>query len=86
MHDRSASSPGRYAVITYVREAYWAGVLKDDRATRELLALFRAQYGRRWIIDVKRLRTKAQILRYAGRTRGSRQSRSIGFDRLIATW
>jgi hypothetical protein len=57
----------RYAVITYLRRALSAGLLQHDRQPRELLALLRSQYERRWIIDIKRFQTKTHVLRYAGR-------------------
>jgi Putative transposase/Transposase zinc-binding domain len=57
----------RFAVITYLREALGAQVLKsglDDYSIRRLLT---AQYERWWNIYVAHFTSKAQFLRYAGR-------------------
>ena len=57
----------RYAVITLLREAEWAGVLDTDMSHSALGRLLTAQYERWWNIDVKRFRSKKQFLGYAGR-------------------
>ncbi len=57
----------RYAVITHLREALKANVLKSDFATSALKAELTAQYERWWNIDIARFQSKIQFLRYAGR-------------------
>ena len=66
--DRKALMPmWRYAVITYLREAYRAGVLDTDRTSSQLEDLLRQQYERWWNTDIQRFRGKKQFLGYAGR-------------------
>ncbi|HZQ22700.1 MAG TPA: transposase [Terriglobales bacterium] len=57
----------RYAVITFLRRALKAKVLKSDRSASQLQTIFTAQYERWWNIDVAHFKTKWQFLRYAGR-------------------
>jgi hypothetical protein len=57
----------RYAVITHLREALKAKVLKSDCSPKELRANLTAQYERWWNIDIAPFQSKAQFLRYAGR-------------------
>ena len=57
----------RYAVITYLREAYRVGVLDTDRTQQQLADLLKQQYERWWNTDIKRFRGKKQFLGYAGR-------------------
>ncbi len=57
----------RYAVITLLRETFRTGVLQTDMGGGSLLQLLTAQYERRWIIDIKRFRSKKHFLGYAGR-------------------
>ena len=66
--DRKALMPmWRYAVITLLREALLAGVLKTDLPQVKLLALLTSQYERWWNINIARFRTKKHFLAYAGR-------------------
>ena len=57
----------RYAVITYLREAYRMGVLKTDRTGPQLATLLRQQYERWWNIHIQRFQRKRQFLGYVGR-------------------
>jgi hypothetical protein len=57
----------RYAVITYLREAIPAGLLKHDLTAERLRAVVTTQYERWWNIYVSRLHSKWHFLRYAGR-------------------
>lgn len=58
----------RYAVITYLREAVRAGLLKSAMGTGELRQILTRQYERWWNTYIGRhFRSKAQFLRYAGR-------------------
>ena len=57
----------RYAVITYLREAYRMGVLKTDRTGPQLATLLRRQYERWWNIHIQRFQSRRQFLGYAGR-------------------
>ena len=57
----------RYAVITYLREAYRMGALKTDLTARQLAELLRRQYERWWNIHIQRFRSKQSFLGYAGR-------------------
>ena len=66
--DKEALMPmWRFAVITHLREAARAGVLDADMSPSTLQELLKTQYERRWIIDIKRFRSKKQFLGYAGR-------------------
>ena len=66
--DRNAMMPmWRYAVVTYLREAYRAGVLDTDLTQQQLAHLLRNQYERWWNMDIKRIRSQKQFLGYAGR-------------------
>jgi hypothetical protein len=66
--DRKALMPmWRYAVVTLLREATKAGVLRTAMDRGELLELFTAQYERWWNVDIKTFRGKQQFLAYAGR-------------------
>lgn len=57
----------RYAVITYLREAIKAGVLKHDLSAEQLRTVLKTQYERWWNIYVSRLHSKWHFLQYAGR-------------------
>ncbi len=57
----------RYAVVTYLREAYRRGVLETDKTAAQFEDLLRRQQKRRWIAHIQRLRGKKQFLGYAGR-------------------
>jgi hypothetical protein len=57
----------RYALITYLREALQAQVLKSKLSGRSLRLILQRQYERWWNIHVARFTSKAQFLRYAGR-------------------
>jgi hypothetical protein len=57
----------RYAVITYLRQALEAGVLKSDLSFDQLRVVLKAQYERWWNIDIGRFQSKTHFLRYAGR-------------------
>ena len=57
----------RYAVITYLREALNAGILRSDFPTTGLRRILTTQYERWWNIHLARFTSKAQFLRYAGR-------------------
>ncbi len=52
----------RYAVITYLRAAARAGIVDTDMSRSALQELLSTQYERRWIIDIKRFRSKKQFL------------------------
>ena len=57
----------RYAVITYLRQATEARVLKADLSSDQLRVLLKTQYERWWNIDIGHLHSKTHFLRYAGR-------------------
>ena len=58
----------RYAVITYLREAYRMGVLKTDlTGPGSWPTLLRQQYERWWNIHIQRFQSRRQFLGYAGR-------------------
>ena len=57
----------RFALITYLREALQAQVLKSVLDNSSLRQLLKAQYERWWNIYVAHFISKAQFLRYAGR-------------------
>ena len=57
----------RYAVITYLREAYRLGVLKTDLNAGQLAERLRQQYKRWWNIHIQRFKSRQQFLGYAGR-------------------
>ena len=57
----------RFAVVTYLREAYRAGVLDTDLTRHELMDVLKEQYERWWNTNIKRFRSKRQFLGYAGR-------------------
>lgn len=56
----------RYAVITYLREALKANVLKSDFAAEELKGILTVQYERWWNIKLTGLMSKRHFLGYAG--------------------
>ncbi len=58
----------RNAVITYLREALKAGVLRSDRTIEDLNKAFTAEYERpRWIIYIHSSMSKKHFLLYAAR-------------------
>ena len=57
----------RYAVITYLRQATEARVLKADLSSEQLRVLLKTQYERWWNIDIGHFYSKTHFLRYAGR-------------------
>jgi hypothetical protein len=57
----------RYAVITYLRQALKAKVLKSVLTRAQLTAVFRDQYERWWNINIARFQSKEHFLRYVGR-------------------
>lgn len=57
----------RYAVITYLREALKAKVLKSDLGAEELKSILTTQYERRWNIKLTGMMSKQHFLGYAGR-------------------
>lgn len=58
----------KYAVITYLREALKANVLKSDVDAKELRKMLKTQYERDfWIVDVDHCKSKQQFLRYVAR-------------------
>jgi len=57
----------KYAVITYLRKALKANVLKSDADTKELRRMLETQYERDWIIDVDHFKSKHHFLGYAAR-------------------
>src|SRR5439155_9411852 len=57
----------RFAVITFLREALKAGILRSGLDNDVLQAILTKQYGRWWNIYIARFQSKAQFLRYAGR-------------------
>ena len=57
----------RYAVITYLREAFKAQALHSDLSAGELGRILKTQYERWWNINIDRSMSKSQFLRYAGR-------------------
>jgi hypothetical protein len=56
-----------YGVITYLRRAIKAEILKADLSSWELKKLLTAQYERGWHIDISRKISKAHFLGYAAR-------------------
>ena len=57
----------RYAVIALLRAAYRRGVLVTSLKTRVFARLLDAQYQRVWHVYCGNMRSKWQVLRYAGR-------------------
>ena len=57
----------RYAVVTLLREAHRQGVLTTGMGPEEFARLLDTQYRRWWHVYCAPMRTKGQILRYAGR-------------------
>ena len=57
----------RFAVITYLRQALKAKVLKSDLPAEELKRTLTTQYERWWNIQLTRLMSKRHFLGYAGR-------------------
>ena len=57
----------RYAVITLLREAYRQRALTTEMRPEAFANLLDAQYRRRWHVHCGTMRSKGQILRYAGR-------------------
>jgi Putative transposase/Transposase zinc-binding domain len=59
----------RYAVITHLRRAIKAHVLKSDRDVRELQRMLTTAYERhpRWIVHLDKIVSKSHFLRYAAR-------------------
>ena len=57
----------RYAVVTYLREAYRMGALETDQTASQLAALLQRQQERWWNTHIQRFRGKKQFLGYAGR-------------------
>lgn len=53
----------RYAVITYLREALKANVLRSDMGAEDLKVVLTTQYERWWNIDIARFQSKSQFLR-----------------------
>ena len=51
----------RYAVVTYLREAYRMGFLDTDLTSPQLKALLRQHYERWWNIHIQRFRRKKQF-------------------------
>jgi hypothetical protein len=56
----------RFAVLTFLRQALKAGVLKSDLRSEALKALLADQY-RWWSVHVDYFQSKTHFLRYAGR-------------------
>jgi len=57
----------RYAVVTLLREASRQGILITEMKPREFAHLLNTQYMRPWHVYCETMRSKGQILRYAGR-------------------
>jgi putative transposase/transposase-like zinc-binding protein len=57
----------RFAVITYLRAAIGARLLRSDLSVEDLKAVLTIQYERWWNIYIGGFTTKGQFLRYAGR-------------------
>jgi hypothetical protein len=57
----------RYAVITYLREAFKARLLSADLNRTALKVVFTTQYERWWSTRVDHFKSKDHFLRYAGR-------------------
>jgi hypothetical protein len=57
----------RFAVITYLRAALAANVLKTDMSPTAFKSLLVSQYERWWNIDIHQFASKEHFLRYAGR-------------------
>jgi len=58
----------RYAVITHLREALKAHILKSDRDGTDLSRILKSEYERpRWIIYLHRSMSKKHFLQYAAR-------------------
>ncbi len=56
----------KYAVITYLRKALKANVLKSGLEAKELRTMLTTQYERKWIINIRSM-TKRHFLGYAAR-------------------
>lgn len=57
----------RYAVITYLRQAVDAKVLRSGLSSEQLRVVLKTQYERWWNIDIGHFHSKTHFLRYAGR-------------------
>jgi hypothetical protein len=57
----------RYAVVTYLRQAFKAKVLASDLDLVALKLVFTTQYERWWSTRVDHFKSKEHFLRYAGR-------------------
>jgi putative transposase/transposase-like zinc-binding protein len=57
----------RYGVITYLRRALQAGILKSDLRSWELKEVLRIQYERPWHVNLKHRIPKKHFLGYAAR-------------------
>lgn len=67
----------RYAIITFLREALKANLLRSNSRAEGLRAVLTKQYERWWNIDIDQFKSKSQFLRYAGRYIAIRRLRSI---------
>jgi len=57
----------RYGVITYLRRALQAGILKTDLRAWELKEVLRIQYERKWHVNLQQRIPKSHFLGYAAR-------------------
>ncbi|HZR31197.1 MAG TPA: transposase [Terriglobales bacterium] len=57
----------RFAVITYLRGAQKAGVLRTNLPVEDLSKILQTQYERWWSIKIDRFHSKLHFLQYAGR-------------------
>ena len=57
----------RYAVVTYLMEAYSKGLLETDQSAAQLEELLSRQQERWWNTHIQRFRGKKQFLGYVGR-------------------
>jgi hypothetical protein len=57
----------RYTVVTFLRMAYGRGLLATDLSPRKFYQLLDEQYQRWWHVYRGEMRSKGQVLRYAGR-------------------
>jgi hypothetical protein len=64
---RALMAMWRYAVITFLREALEANVLKSNLSREELRCVFKTQYERWWNIYIDGLVSKRHFLAYAAR-------------------
>ena len=67
LHMKAIMKMWRYAVVTFLRMAYRRGLLSTNLDSRTFDKLLEEQYQRWWHVYCGAIRSKGQILRYAGR-------------------